>query len=293
MERTLEAARAWFAEDLRVAAGISSEAVVNAFARVPREKFIGPPPWRVGMRVGGMGAEPFGYRTFGTDPSVLYHDVIVALDEKSGINNGQPSLWARLFDELDLQPGARVFHLGCGTGYYSAVLAEIVGAEGTVHAVEIDDRLAARARDSLLTMPRVSVACGDGAMAPRECYDAIIVSAGVAHPLDGWLDRLAPRGRLLFPLTMDGPDSRWGNGAMLLISRTGERALAVRFLGAAGFVHFRGGRNPEANERLLAAFRNGIREIGKVCSLRRDEHLPDETCWLHAPNFCLSFRDPF
>ncbi|HWE07013.1 MAG TPA: hypothetical protein VG274_09910, partial [Rhizomicrobium sp.] len=75
-----------------------------------------------------MGAGPFTYQTFeDDDPRVLYHDVVVALDEDNEINNGQPSLWARVFDELNTQPGERILHIGCGSGYYSAILAEIAG----------------------------------------------------------------------------------------------------------------------------------------------------------------------
>lgn len=295
MEETLEEARAWFAEDLRVAAGIRTEAVVNAFASVPREKFIGPPPWRVGLRVGGLGAEALGYQTFKSDPRVLYHDVVVALDEDNEVNNGQPSLWARLLDELDLQPSARILHLGCGTGYYSAVLAEIVGPHGSVDGVEIDEKLAARARDALTAWPRVSVLCDDGAKAIGETYDAIIASAGLTHPLVGWFDSFAPQGQLLLPLTMDSPHSpraRSGNGAMLLISRRGDQSYAARFLGPAGFIHFRGGRDPEANEKLLEAFRMRFRKITDVRSLRREEHAQDATCWLHGRNFCLSYSEP-
>ncbi|HEX4159546.1 MAG TPA: methyltransferase domain-containing protein [Rhizomicrobium sp.] len=292
MPLSLEEARGWFAEDLRVAAGIKSPEVIDAFARVPRERFIGHPPWHIGMRVGGMGAETFAYGIFEGDARLLYHDVVVALDKANEINNGQPSLWAKLFDELDLQPAARILHLGCGTGYYSAVLAEIVGPNGSVDAVEVDAQLAERASEALCAWPNVSVRCADGSESAPGRRDAIIVSAGLTHPLAGWLEGLAPEGRLLFPLTMDGPLPRSGNGAMLLVSRTERGSFAARFLGPAGFIHFRGGRDVDANAKLQGAFRKGIGELVKVRSLRRDEHPEDDGCWLHGRNFCLSRRDP-
>src|SRR6516164_11775991 len=65
-------------------------------------------------------------KSFDDSPSHVYHDVLIALDESRGINNGQPSLWAYLFDRLDLVPGEQVLHLGCGTGYYTAIIAELV-----------------------------------------------------------------------------------------------------------------------------------------------------------------------
>ncbi|MGH6887890.1 MAG: protein-L-isoaspartate O-methyltransferase family protein [Rhizomicrobium sp.] len=292
MTVAIEEARRWFAEDLRIAAGLDTHPVIDAFACVPREIFLGPAPWRVGTRVSGLGVESFGYRTVGGDPRLLYHDVVVALDEAQEINNGQPSLWAKMFAEIDPQPGARILHLGCGTGYYSAILAEIVGPGGTIDAIEIDGTLAGRAREALSAWTNVSVVCGDGSVMPGKSYDVIVVSAGVTHPLDGWLDGLAPGGRLLFPLTMDSPQSRSGSGAMLLLSRGNEHAFSTRFLGSASFIHFQGGRDLGANARLVEAFRTRFRQTIKVRSLRRDEHTHDETCWLHGPTFCLSCREP-
>jgi protein-L-isoaspartate(D-aspartate) O-methyltransferase len=43
-------------------------------------------------------------------PTRVYHDVLIALDEARGINNGQPSLWPYLFDHLDIVPGEQVLH---------------------------------------------------------------------------------------------------------------------------------------------------------------------------------------
>jgi len=89
------------------------------------------------------------------DPRNVYHDTLIALEAERGINNGRPSLWIALFDELGIAAGERVLHLGCGTGYYSAV-AELVGTTGTVTAIEIDAQLAVRARKALLRWEQVS-----------------------------------------------------------------------------------------------------------------------------------------
>ncbi len=91
MER-IEQARHSYAEELRFTARVKSSAVVNAFATVPREQFVGPGPWRI--------KSPMDLAEYWTtdddDPSHVYHDVLIALDEPRGINNGQPSLWAFL-----------------------------------------------------------------------------------------------------------------------------------------------------------------------------------------------------
>jgi protein-L-isoaspartate(D-aspartate) O-methyltransferase len=57
------------------------------------------------------------WTTADSDPPAVYHDVLIALDESRQINNGQPSLWAYLLDQLNVAVGGQVLHLGCGTGY--------------------------------------------------------------------------------------------------------------------------------------------------------------------------------
>ena len=84
-----------------------------------------------------------GYTTtVDANPGHLYRDVLVAIDAARFLNNGHPSSLAAWFDALDLQPADRVLHVGCGVGYYTAVVAETVGEQGYVTAVEIDAELA-------------------------------------------------------------------------------------------------------------------------------------------------------
>jgi protein-L-isoaspartate(D-aspartate) O-methyltransferase len=150
MTDTIEAARRFYAEELRFLTHMSSPALFTAFARVPRERFVGPGPWRtLGLK---------GYWTTGnTDPRHVYHNALISLDEVKGINNGQPSLWALCFDQLGVRTGDHVLHLGCGTGYYTAILAELVGPEGRIVAIDIDEGMANRAREALGPWPQVSV----------------------------------------------------------------------------------------------------------------------------------------
>jgi protein-L-isoaspartate(D-aspartate) O-methyltransferase len=119
MPVSVKTARRFYAEELRFSAHVESRSVVDAFATVPRERFVGPGPWQIKspMRRGDY------WTTANADPRNVYHDTLIALDAKRGINNGQPSLWIALFDELGIAAGEHVVHLGCGTGYYSAVAA--------------------------------------------------------------------------------------------------------------------------------------------------------------------------
>ena len=105
--------------------------MVAAFATVPREDFLVPGPWLVL-------ADEAGYRsTPDADPRRLYDDIAVAIDASRVLNNGAPGFLARVFDELAIQPGETLVHIGCAVGYYSAILAESC-PRGRVLAVELD-----------------------------------------------------------------------------------------------------------------------------------------------------------
>jgi protein-L-isoaspartate(D-aspartate) O-methyltransferase len=278
----VEEARRWFAEELRHTARVQSAAVVEAFATVKREQFSGPGPWRLlsPIRMADY------WTTESADPTHLYHDVLVAIDETRRLNNGQPSLWACLFDQLGLARGEHVVHIGTGAGYYTAILAEIVGRAGHVTGVEIDPHLAERSRQILASgWPQVVVVTADGfAYRPDRPADTIIVNAGVSHLSLSWIDALAPEnGRLLVPLT-----AAEGFGAFLIITRRGgeTQRYAARFAGRTAIIPCVGGRDPEAEERLKAAFQ--VSYITAVRSLRRPPQEPDDTCWLAGDGWWLS-----
>ena len=177
--------RGYYAEELRAVADLQSEALVRAFAKVSREHFLGPGPWQV--RSPGFD----GYWTTNdADPRRLYHNILVAIDASRHLNNGHPSFLASLIDRLELKPADHVIHVGCGTGYYTAIIAEVVGREGHVTAIEVDTQLAARACDNLHYFPNVKVIEGDGGDIDSGPADAILVNAGATHARSVWLDSL-------------------------------------------------------------------------------------------------------
>jgi len=275
---SLAASRRAYAEELRYCAHIRSEVIVDALAMVPREKFLGPGPWRIKQF-----GRPAYWLTPDDDPRHLYHNVLVAIDHTRGLNNGQPELWAFLFDQLELAPGERVLHIGAGVGYYTAIAAELVGASGRVTAFEVDEALAARAKANLADRDNVEVRAGDGCAFDPGTADAIIVNAGCTHPLPHWLDALPDGGRLLVPLTVE-----W-SGGYLLVTRVGD-AFAARFVCYVAIFPATSVRDAEAEARLAKALQNGgyAAAADAVKSLRRDPHPADDSCWLHAPDFCLS-----
>jgi protein-L-isoaspartate(D-aspartate) O-methyltransferase len=276
MASSIESARRFYAEKLCRINGISSPAILAAFATVPRERFVGPGPWIIQS----SGTSWF---TEDADPTHVYRDALIVLDEAKHLNNGQPSLWAWALDLLDVHPCDHILHLGCGTGYYTAILAELTGPHGKITAIEIDEGLAARAAVALAPWPQVSVVHADGASGPFEPADVIVVSAGATHPLGAWLTALKPEGKLLFPLT-----STRGPGTMAYITRKSADSYAAFFNGSVFFVDFAGARDPAVSSELANALK---RDHGAaVRSLRCDVHEKDESCWLHGDGWCFSRR---
>jgi protein-L-isoaspartate(D-aspartate) O-methyltransferase len=283
MSTDLEPMRAAFAEKLRQTVGLRSAALVRAFATVPREHFVGPGPWNILVP-----PDVLTYRETPDDnPRHLYDTVLVALDSSRGLNNGEPSALARWLDTLELVPGDRFLHIGCGVGYYTAIAAEVVTASGAVLGVELDAELAERAQRNLTGYAHAAVACGDGRAPIADSFDAIFVNAGATDVQESWLEQLRPGGRLLVPLTVSHAQFRTaGVGQMLLVTRH-PGAYAAGFVSPVGIFHCAGARTDEGDELLKQAYAHGGDET--IRSLRIDVHRPDTQCWLHRPGSCLSY----
>ena len=163
----------------------------RAFQLVPREAFMGPGPWRIGV-----------YRKYfetpDADPAYLYQNVLVALDADKGINNGEPFLHAIWLAAVSPQAGDTVCHIGAGTGYYTAILSVLTLPGGTVHAFEIEEGLGEKARDNLRPFEGISVTTGDATKLPLPRSDLIYVNAGAVAPPLSWLQSLRPQGRMIF-----------------------------------------------------------------------------------------------
>ena len=266
--------RAYAAEIAR-RAGVSDPRIESAFAAVAREDFAGRPPWRIGS--GGF----FGLAS-SDDPARLYEDVLVAIDAERGINNGQPSLHAQSLDALGVKDGETVLQIGAGAGYYTAILAELVGAKGRVIAYEIAPDIAARAAANLSPYPQVVVRARSGVEDLPQA-DATYVSAAASHSVRAWLDALKPSGRLVFPLQTAG-----SSGAMLAVTRP-ERggAWPARMLTQVVFIPCEGAQDAEMGRKLDQAFRRGGQ--ARVRSLRFGSE-PSETDWVRGDGWALSSK---
>jgi protein-L-isoaspartate(D-aspartate) O-methyltransferase len=298
--------RRFFAEEIQVVANLNSEVLVDALATVPREQFLPPGPWTIRSEA-DLGGGP--RLTPGADPRFVYHNVAVGIDPARMLFNGAPSVIGMAIDRLVLAPAQRVLHIGAGTGYFTALIAHCVGPRGRVLAIEVDEQLAGQSRLNVNEMPWIEVRHGNGSEPLTETFDAVLINAGVTHPLDTWIDALAPAGRLVMPLTATMPGmGSIGKGPMILVSKRGsgpDREDAPKDMERANAL--------DADVRLDARIIGfvaiysavGLRdetldgEIGRVLAknpfpalktLRRDNHERSTSCWLHASEWCLSLQ---
>jgi protein-L-isoaspartate(D-aspartate) O-methyltransferase len=284
--------RRFYAEEIRLAANVQSPAVTEAFARVPRQKFMGPAPWQIAspemLSSMFMGLKDGGYATT-EDSRDLYHNFLVSLDAAKHLNNGQPSALARWIDLLELKPGDSVYHLGCGVGYYTAIIAEVVGSGGKVAASEVETPLADRARENLAPYRNVSVYAGDGTAYDPGSRDAMLINAGVTHPHPLWLKRLKEGGRILLPLTSALGTANAGTGVMVKIMRRGK-GFAAEVRTFVGIYSCTSLRDPELNTALTKAL--ATKALLKLTTLRIDPHEQVETCLAHGATMCWSSGGP-
>jgi protein-L-isoaspartate(D-aspartate) O-methyltransferase len=249
--------------------------IETAFATVVREPFVGSGPWSINLP--GVGY----LRTPDDDIAFIYQDTLVALDPTRGINIGQPSAHARWLDALAPAEGDSVLQVGAGTGYYTALLAHLVGSAGKIYAYEIEQDLASRAILNLKHLSHVELQPRTGIADDLPKVDAVYVNAGITQPSWAWLDTLRPQGRLIFPLHAVGCI-----GGMLLIERPAHGGIwPARFLSAAAFISCVGPQDPDAGTRLNAAFASGGAD--NVRSFRTGDFI-DETCWFRGDGWWLS-----
>ena len=113
----------------------------------------------------------------------------------------QPFIVALMTDMLRLKSDARVLEVGTGSGYQTAVLAELVGEVFSVERV-VDLAETAEKRLAELGYHNVCVSCADGwdGWPEHAPYDAIIVTAAAAEVPDALVDQIRPGGCLVIPI---------------------------------------------------------------------------------------------
>jgi protein-L-isoaspartate(D-aspartate) O-methyltransferase len=285
-EQELALVRRAYAKEIVEISRVPDAGVEKAFAEIRREDFLEPGPWLV---VGDRGDY---VPTPSADPAYLYLDHVVAILPRRHLNNGQPSLHAKLLAHAGLRASEHVVHIGAGTGYYTAIMAHQVGSSGRVTAIELDPDLAARAWENLASYSNVQVLCGNGAVTPFDAADVIYVNAGATRPAEAWLDGLAEGGRLILPLTTsrgftrnDPPVPIKRRGAVFRIERRSSEFLA-RWLCPVAIFPCEGARDAPSETALAKALaKGGWNDVTRLC--RRDD-LAEDRCWLRAPGWCLA-----
>jgi protein-L-isoaspartate(D-aspartate) O-methyltransferase len=272
----LAAARAFYAKLAASGGGELAGDIERAFEFVPREYFLGAGPWHAVSLPSGRYVQ-----TPTDDPIHVYQNLVFALNREKGINNGEPTLHGQMLGALHPDPGNTVLHIGSGTGYYSAILAQLVTPSGKVIAYEIEPELARRAAVNLEPWDNVEVRSASGTESALPRADAIYVNAGATHPAANWLDALDDGGRLVLPLSGSGANRF---GASLLVTRR-KSAFTAKPVGYCGFIDCVGATDPEQGASFTRAFRSG--ELWKAQSLVRDAE-PDQSAVLVGKGWWLS-----
>jgi protein-L-isoaspartate(D-aspartate) O-methyltransferase len=268
--------RSVFARAVMARAGLTDPHLLRAFSEVPRHEFIGASPWYFNEH---------GPPLISDDPAVLYQDVGMGLAPERGITTGLPSLHARCMAACELKPGENVIQVGAGSGYFSAVLAELVGETGSVVAFEIDNSLAKAAERNLKHWRQVRVEGTSGVSGISGNADVVYVNAGVQQLPRAWLEALALGGRLLVPIT---PGAAEEGGIFLVRRLASNTVMQAEFVCRARFVPCLGAEDETTSARLKEAFAGGGHDA--VRSLRLHPEAPDKTAWFRGRDWWLSTR---
>jgi protein-L-isoaspartate(D-aspartate) O-methyltransferase len=146
----------------------------------------------------------------------------------------QPYVVALMTQLARPTPESRALDVGVGSGYQTAILAEMCQQ---VYGVEILDALAIAARERLLSLgyQNVVVRCGDGRHGwPEHApFDVIVAGAAPEHVPQSLLDQLAPGGRLVIPVGVHSQE-------LTLITKQPDGSLRRSAAGAVRFVPLTG-----------------------------------------------------
>jgi len=156
--------------------GIKDERVLEAFRRVPRYRFV---------------EETFKRQAYNDHP----------LPIGSGQTISQPFIVALMTEALELSGTESVLEIGTGSGYQTAILAELAGH---VYSIERIEKLAKRSKGLLLELgyTNITIKVDDGTHGWREHapFDAVIVTAASPDVPGPLIDQLVDGGRLVIPV---------------------------------------------------------------------------------------------
>jgi len=193
--------------------GIRHPGVLEVMGRIPRELFL-PPEDRARAYVDG--------------PQAIGHGATIS----------QPFIVALMTEAVDPGPEDRVLEIGTGSGYQTAILAEL---SAEVFTVEFHPELSERARGVLgeLDCANITFRAGDGRSGWREAapFDCVLVTAAPARIPAALLDQLGPGGRLVAPVGV--------HEQKLMLHRREPTEVTSRLLTYVRFVPLLGEEGPD------------------------------------------------
>jgi len=194
-------------QDQIVERGVTSERVLEAMRKVPRERFL-----------------PIGQADYAYDDSPL------PIGEGQTIS--QPYIVAYMAEGLDLEGGEKLLEIGTGSGYAAAVLAEIAAEVYTIERIEGLAGMASAVLDDL-GYSNVYVKCGDGTLGwPEQApFDGIVVTAGGPEVPETLKQQLKIGGRIVMPVGT----SSWYQ-ELVRVSRVAETQFETENLVPVRFV---------------------------------------------------------
>lgn len=198
--------RQYMVETQIVARGIKDKMVIDALRKIPRHLFLDEALW-----------------------PQAYEDHAMPIGEKQTIS--QPYIVALMTEALQLTDKQKVLEIGTGSGYQTAILAEIADQ---VYSIERIPSIAKRARKVFdkLQYRNVVITIGDGTSGWKEHspYDGIIVTASSPKVPKPLLGQLAIGGRLVIPI---GEESGQG---LMVFTKEDENNYTEENYGGCRFV---------------------------------------------------------
>lgn len=193
-------------EEQLLGRGIRDSRVLDAMSKVPRHMFVSQERW--------------------TD---AYSDHPVPIGEQQ--TTSQPYIIAAMLQAAEIAPQDRVLEIGAGSGYQTALLAEL---SSQVFAVERHQNLVENARCVLerLGYKNASLVAADGSVGLPEHapYDVIIVAAAAPRVPPALLEQLATGGRLILPV------GDWQSQVLHLAHKIEGGAITLSLLEGCRFV---------------------------------------------------------